>query len=190
MNTKRRVTVKIYGQEYNMVGSESRDYIQSIANYVDDKMHYIAESSKQLNTQMVAVLTSLNIADEYMKAKEEIEAWKTKLQEPLESLDKARSELAVTRNDMEDSKTEYEEAIRLLEEEKKALIMALSEKEDVLKSSNELKSELEMREKEVQTLLQEKEELQNKVFDSHIKYVQAKKELDSFIDTFDEKSKK
>ncbi|MCT4594088.1 MAG: cell division protein ZapA [Anaeromicrobium sp.] len=187
MSNKRKVVVKIYGQEYTMVGTESREYIQRIANYVDDKMIDVARKSNQLSTSMVAVLTSLNIADEYMKSREEVQGWKNKLEEPLEALNEAKAEIVATKSEMEENKVAYEDSIRLLEEEKKALIMVLNEKEEQLREIENLKTTLALKEQELDKLAKENEELQSKVFDSQIKYVQAKKELDSFIDTFDEK---
>ncbi|QEK12485.1 cell division protein ZapA [Crassaminicella thermophila] len=186
MSEKTKVIVRIYGQEYTMVGKESREYMQKVANYVDDKMIDIAKKSKKLSTAMVAVLTSLNIADEYFKVKQEMEDFKKEAMKPLEELEQTRSQLAATLTAFKEKEIEYIKTIEQLEEEKKNHVTN-DECEKLKKEIERLKSELNLKDDELENIKRENEELQNKIFESQIKYVQARKELDAFIETFDEK---
>ena len=68
---KIKTTVRIGGKEYTMTGSDSEEYIHRVAIYVDRKMSQIEESNNNLSTNMLAVLTCLNIADELLKLREE-----------------------------------------------------------------------------------------------------------------------
>lgn len=68
---KNRVYVRIGGIEYALVGAEPDEYIQKVALYVDKKMNEITKKNSKLSTSMVAVLTSLNIADDFFKALQE-----------------------------------------------------------------------------------------------------------------------
>ena len=69
MKQRNRVLVKINGQEYPIVGAEPKEYLLKVSSFVDDKMGVIAKSNENLSTSMIAVLTSINIADQYLKTK-------------------------------------------------------------------------------------------------------------------------
>ena len=58
------VKVQILGQTYVIRGELEEKYVQALAAYVDEKMHAIAEATKTVDTQKVAVLAALAIADE------------------------------------------------------------------------------------------------------------------------------
>jgi cell division protein ZapA len=58
------VKVQIFGQTYSIQGDLDGKYVQKLAKYVDDKMHEIADVTKTVDTQKVAVLAALAIADE------------------------------------------------------------------------------------------------------------------------------
>ncbi|MBM7648876.1 cell division protein ZapA [Bacillus ectoiniformans] len=70
---KTRITVKIYGYEYTIVGTESHDHIQRVANMVDKKMREISSANPMLDTNKTAVLTAVNAVHEYVKLQEKIE---------------------------------------------------------------------------------------------------------------------
>jgi len=58
------VKVQIFGQTYSIQGELEGKYVQKLAKFVDDKMHEIADVTKTVDTQKVAVLAALAIADE------------------------------------------------------------------------------------------------------------------------------
>jgi cell division protein ZapA len=58
------VKVEIYGQTYAIRGDLDAAYVQKLAEYVDEKMHTIADATATIDTQKVAVLAALAIADE------------------------------------------------------------------------------------------------------------------------------
>ncbi len=64
---KRKVKLVIDGVEYNLVTSETDEYVQSVAVKVDKKIKKIKGTYPQLTNSMAAVLTAINIADDYMK---------------------------------------------------------------------------------------------------------------------------
>lgn len=68
MAEKNRVEVRIAGKDYTLRGFESDEYIQKVALYIDKKMISIMKLSNRLSTQMAAVLTAVNVADDYFKA--------------------------------------------------------------------------------------------------------------------------
>jgi len=67
---KKRVQVEIFGDNYIVKGNAEGKYILKLADYVDEKMNVIASKNPHLSTKQIAVLASLNIADELYKLQE------------------------------------------------------------------------------------------------------------------------
>ncbi len=65
-----KVKVKIYGNEYSIVGEAPADYVQKLAEYVDTRMHEISKTLSSGNPTQIAILAALNIADEYFQLSE------------------------------------------------------------------------------------------------------------------------
>src|SRR5690606_2011717 len=86
MNQKNKVLVKINGQEYPIVGAEPKEYLLKVGSFVDDKMEAIAKANKKLSTSMIAVLTCINITDQYLKMKSHLEEIKKELEQPQEQM--------------------------------------------------------------------------------------------------------
>ncbi len=68
---KTRTSVVIYGEEYNIKGDMTVEHIENLARYVDRKMKQIGGSEPRLSMNKVAVLASLNIAEELFKLQRE-----------------------------------------------------------------------------------------------------------------------
>lgn len=64
---KSRVEVEICGEQYTIRGSESPEYIEMVAEYVDRKMKQLVDINPKLTTSKAAVLAAINIADELSK---------------------------------------------------------------------------------------------------------------------------
>ena len=58
------VKVQIFGQMYAIRGDLDEAYVQKLAAYVDEKMRAIADATATVDTQKLAVLAALAIADE------------------------------------------------------------------------------------------------------------------------------
>jgi len=69
MEGKTKTIVRICGSDYTLVGTESEEYIQKVCLYVDKKMRSVA-TNPHLNKIKVAVLSAINISDEYHKMKD------------------------------------------------------------------------------------------------------------------------
>jgi len=70
MPEKNRVDVLIAGKTFTITGYESDEYIQRVGLYVDRKMNDVYKSNNTLSTSIAAILTALNVADDYFKAHE------------------------------------------------------------------------------------------------------------------------
>jgi len=66
-DVKNVVQVQILGQQLAIRGEADQDYILGVAGYVDRKMREITEKLPVASLSKVAILASLNIADELFK---------------------------------------------------------------------------------------------------------------------------
>jgi len=72
-----KVTVKIYGQEYTIVGEKTETEIQRIAEYVDNKMRLISRVAGDAAQGSIGILSAINIAEEYFDALAQMETLRT-----------------------------------------------------------------------------------------------------------------
>lgn len=64
--------VEIFGQAFRVaIDQTSPEYIQRLAAYVDERMQGIAQTSKSMPYNRVAILAALNIADDLLKLQDE-----------------------------------------------------------------------------------------------------------------------
>ena len=71
MSNRNRLSVEIYGQQYHIVGDESVGYMRQVASHVDDVMRQVASNNSRLDTTRLAVLSAVNIANDFLKLKQE-----------------------------------------------------------------------------------------------------------------------
>lgn len=67
---KKKVNVEIYNKTYTIVGTESAQHVRQVADIVDDKMHEIKKLNQSLDPIRLAVLTAVNITNDYIKLQE------------------------------------------------------------------------------------------------------------------------
>lgn len=71
---KNRIAVDIYDQQYTLVGEEDPEHIRYVAGLVDEKIREIGVKNAGLDTTRKAVLTAVNVMDDYVKLKEKHDA--------------------------------------------------------------------------------------------------------------------
>ena len=93
MDKKTKAQVRIYGNDYTLIGTESEEYINKVCFTVDKKMREIAENPI-LKPIKISVLTAVNFCDEYFKANMTIEELKEKLQAANAQMAELKDEIA------------------------------------------------------------------------------------------------
>jgi cell division protein ZapA len=68
----REAKVEIFGERYTLRSGDAPEYLQRVAEYVDGKFRELVKQSPSLIPSKVAVLVSVNIADELFKQSEEV----------------------------------------------------------------------------------------------------------------------
>lgn len=66
---KKSFCIRILGQELTVLSDSGDEHVADVVKYVCDKVEEVEKSSNQYSLLIVAILTALNIADEYMKFK-------------------------------------------------------------------------------------------------------------------------
>lgn len=92
MSTKNKVSLKIAGKEYTIIGTDSEEYIHKIGNYIDKRLSEVMRTSVKLNNAMASVLTAINVADDFFKAREAENYFKDELLKMKRQLDELRKE--------------------------------------------------------------------------------------------------
>ena len=66
---QRDIRVKIFNSEYNLQG-ENAEKVERISDYVDGIMNRINNESPNQSEETIAVVSALNVAEEYFKEKD------------------------------------------------------------------------------------------------------------------------
>lgn len=133
MSEKTSAEVIIGGKVYTLSGYEGEEYLQRVATYINNKLGEFdnTEGYKRLPVDMKATLLELNIADDYFKAKAQVE----KLEQQLEAKEK---EIYDLKHDLISNqiKTESDEKeLKKLEAENKELLLNKARLEASLEES-------------------------------------------------------
>jgi len=134
VTAKNRVLLRIAGMEYMVRGTESEEYMHKLGLFVDKKMGEIIKSNNKLSTCMAAVLTALNIADDYTKTYEKSE----KLENELKKL---REELSVLKAENENLAKEYSNVNGLYKQLQLDFVKSDTELKEVRKSMEKLEGQ-------------------------------------------------
>jgi cell division protein ZapA len=78
------VKVQIFGQTYVVRGELEQAYVEKLAACVDEKMRAVADATSTVDTQKVAVLAALAIADELYNSQLELGEREAMLREQAE----------------------------------------------------------------------------------------------------------
>ncbi len=72
MALKKVVEVNLFNHKYHIRTDEDDKHINEVVEYVTRKMEDTVNNTKAVGTLQVAVMTVLNIADDYIKLKREV----------------------------------------------------------------------------------------------------------------------
>ncbi len=167
------MTVKINGQEYSIVGAEPKEYLLKVSSFVDDKMETIAKANKKLSTSMIAVLTCINIADQYIKTQDSLDEKEKEIRQPQQEIIELEKHIETLHSEL----NEKDRAYSALEEKIEEIETDLQEDEQ----TGLLKKELLEKEDDLEKAQALINDLQNKLFANQIKLVETTNELDECI---------
>ena len=116
MAQKKDIKVVINNKVYTLSGQESEDYLQNVATYINGKIAECqsSEAYRRFNAEYQNVLLALNIADDYFKAKDQVNQMLT------EDDDKDK-QIYDLRHEVIEVQIKYESAQKMIEEYKEKI---------------------------------------------------------------------
>ncbi len=174
-----RVSVKIYGQEYVISGDASREHIITVADYVDTKMHEISSAAPGASVASLAVLSAVNIADEYFSQAEEKENLIKQKEQALKDAehyvqlwDESKANYMNYKEDASHAIAQKEELARILNEKTNEIELL---KRRILETESKA---TENAQAEIEELRVRCKELENNFFDLQMENIKLKSEIE------------
>ena len=124
MSAKTDTEVIIGGKVLTVSGNESAEYLQKVAAYINSKVNEYAkmDSFKRQSVEKQNMLIQLNIADDYFKAKKQIELLEQDLKAKDNELYDLKHELIATQIKLDNTAKSLKEANETLNDNSKQII--------------------------------------------------------------------
>ena len=132
MSSKNKTEVLIAGKIFTLSGYESEEYLQKVATYINNK---IAEFKKldgynHQTKENKSILLELNIADDYFKAKKQVEMVEEELSEKDKELYDLKHELINTQIQLENQEKDLEASRKENTELQKEVVRLQTERDE------------------------------------------------------------
>lgn len=112
MSTKNTTQVLIDGKIIKLSGYESEEYLQKVAAYINGKISEFSEMPgyNRLSTETKHILLSLNVADDYFKAKAQAELFEEDSQDKDKEMYDLKHDLIALQMQIDTLKKDLEQA--------------------------------------------------------------------------------
>ena len=132
MSSKNKTEVLIAGKIFTLSGYESEEYLQKVATYINNK---IAEFKKldgynHQTKENKSILLELNIADDYFKAKKQVEMVEEELSEKDKELYDLKHELINAQIQLENQEKDLEASRKENTELEKEVVRLQTERDE------------------------------------------------------------
>lgn len=195
------VAVRIFGQEYSISGSMSREQIIRIADHVDNMMNDVAELLPAGPMSQVAVLTAVNVAGEYFDQADEIarlsqqnQQLEKDAQHYVHLWDEVKKSFAQYKEDMAGSVELKEQAQRRMNEKEEEAAVLREEIAELRRGNETLRGKLEQLNRDVShhdrteeeniAMIKELEmkcrDIESSFFDIQMENIHLKSELEKY----------
>lgn len=124
MSTKSATEVIIGGKVFSLCGYEGEEYLQKVASYINNKLNEYSkvDSFRRQSVDTQNILLELNIADDYFKAKKQIDAMEDELKTRDKELYDLKHELVSYQIRLENAEDRVRELQQDLEEKSKRIL--------------------------------------------------------------------
>lgn len=167
MAEKKDITITIGGRSITLSGNESEEYMQQVADYLNDKRKTFNDDSSfwKLPADMRSLMVQLNIADDYMKALRENERIQKESEEKERALERRRLEMEAQ------LESERSSMAQKLEQEKDEQQKAKEAELEKVKSEREIErsehtKQVNMLESRLKSIQEQVSSLQKKLYDT------------------------
>lgn len=132
MSQKTDTEVIIGGKVFTLSGYESEAYLQKVASYINNKLaeYNKVDSFKRLPGDMQNVLLQLNVADDYFKAKKQIELLEEDIRNKEKELYDLKHELIASQIKLENAEKAAKDAQMQSNEDSRKIMRLEAELKD------------------------------------------------------------
>lgn len=136
MSAKTDTEVIIGGKVLTVSGNESAEYLQKVASYINNKVNEYTkmDSFKRQSADKQNMLIQLNIADDYFKAKKQIELLEQDLKAKENELYDLKHELIATQIKLDNTSKSLKEANETINENSKQIVRLETELKEYQKN--------------------------------------------------------
>ncbi|MBL4819293.1 MAG: cell division protein ZapA [Deltaproteobacteria bacterium] len=85
MDNKRKVEVSVMGQHFQIRSEKPEEYLKGLAAFVTERLETIQQNSRIASTHDIALLLSLNLADQLFEKDDSIDQLKKQLESRTEA---------------------------------------------------------------------------------------------------------
>lgn len=96
---KNRTVVTICDMEFSLIGDENEDYAKKVAELVDKRMNEVSASAS-ISTLDAAVLSAINIADDYFRQVDSAENMRSQLKDYFDEISRLKDENAELKREL------------------------------------------------------------------------------------------
>ncbi len=143
---KSRIHVDIFGMQYKLVSNSSPHYMKRVAELVDDRMKKVARLHPRLDSQRIAVLAAVQVADELLRQQQELQAASTQATAGLRELETERDRLA---KQLEEAAAREREQLAEASAREREHLAQLAELENSRKTLQQQAEQLQYRKREL-----------------------------------------
>lgn len=124
MSSKTDAEVIIGGKVFTLCGYESEEYLQKVASYINNKMNDYSkvDSFRKQPMDTQSILLQLNIADDYFKAKKQLDILEEELQRKEKELYDVKHDLISAQIKLESAEKNARELQEELKESDKKIV--------------------------------------------------------------------
>ena len=124
MSSKSATEVIIGGKVFSLCGYEGEEYIQKVASYINNKLNEYSkvDSFRRQSADTQNILLELNIADDFFKAKKQIDTMEEELKAKDKELYDLKHELVTYQIKLENAEDRVRELQQDLEEKSKRIL--------------------------------------------------------------------
>ena len=135
MSSKNKTEVLIDGKIYTLSGYESEEYLQRVATYINNKLAELKklDGYARLSQELKSILLELNVADDYFKAKNQVEMVEEELAQKDQELYDLKHELIAAQIQLETANKQIEELKEEINKYQKNVVRLETELEDLKK---------------------------------------------------------
>ena len=136
MSSKTDTEVIIGGKVLTVSGNESAEYLQKVASYINNKVNEYTkmDSFKRQSADKQNMLIQLNIADDFFKAKKQIELLEQDLKAKENELYDLKHELIATQIKLDNTSKSLKEANETINENSKQIVRLETELKEYQKN--------------------------------------------------------